>query len=107
MAQLRQQYGEFVAHGAEVLVIAPHSLPAVKRHWEKHQLPMPGLADPKHSVANQYGQEVSLLKLGRMPSLLIVDRAGRIRFTHYAESMRDYPENGELFAALDAIEHEI
>lgn len=103
MAQLRQQYEEFVKRDAEVLAIGP-DLPAVfKLYWAKEKLPFFGLADPQHSVAEQYGQQVKLLKFGRMPALLIVDKKRRVRFSHYAENMRDYPTLEEMFAVLDSL----
>lgn len=72
-------------------------------YWAKEKLPFAGLADPKHTVAERYGQEVSLWKLGRMPALMIVDKKGRIRFMHYAENMRDYPTLQEMYAVLDKL----
>ncbi len=66
-------------------------------------MPFVGLADPQHHVAEQYEQQVSLLKWGRMPALLIVDKKGRIRFSHYAENMRDYPELQEMYEVLDTL----
>ncbi len=103
MAQLRQQYEEFVKRDAKVLAIGP-DLPAVfKLYWAKEKLPFFGLADPQHSVAEQYGQQVKLLKFGRMPALLIVDKKGRVRFTHYAENMKDYPTLQEMYNVLDKL----
>ena len=45
-------------------------------------LPFEGLPDPKARVLKLYGQEVKLIKLGRMPALVIVDKAGLARFVH-------------------------
>ena len=66
-------------------------------------MPFAGLSDSKHEVADLYGQQVKLLKLGRMPALLIVDKQGRVRFAHYADNMRDYPELQEMWDVLDAL----
>lgn len=101
MAQLRQEYEEFLAHDAEVLVVAPDSVTRAQRYWEKHNLPFIGLLDPDHRVANLYDQEVSLLQMGRMPALFVVDKAGQIRFRHHGRSMRDIPSNAEILALLD------
>ena len=103
MAQLRQHYQEFVERDAEVLVVGPDSPAAFKKYWDKEEMPFVGLADPKHSVANRYEQQVSLLKLGRMPALLIVDKKGRVRFMHYAEDMKDYPSLSEMYEVLDGL----
>jgi peroxiredoxin len=66
-------------------------------------LPFIGLPDPAHVVANQYKQEVNLLKMGRMPALLVVDKAGRIRYAHYGHSMSDIPKNREILDLLEAL----
>jgi peroxiredoxin Q/BCP len=104
LAQLRQHHAGFVERDAEILVVGP-DLPAVfKLYWAKEKLPFHGLADPKHTVADRYGQEVSLMKLGRMPAILIVDKKGRIRFTHYAENMRHYPTTQEMYEVLNSLQ---
>jgi len=52
-----------------------------------------GLADPTHTVAKRYGQEVKLLKWGRMPALMVIDKAGQVTYKHYGGSMSDIPPN--------------
>jgi peroxiredoxin len=106
LAQLRQDYQEFVARDAEVLVIGPDGPRAFQRTWEKEAFPFPGLADPQHQVADVYNQEVNLLKLGRMPALIVVDRQGQIRFEHYGESMSDIPLDQEVLELLDELNKE-
>ena len=103
---MRQDYQEFVARDAEVLVIGPDGPRAFQRTWEKEAFPFPGLADPQHKVADVYNQEVNLLKLGRMPALIVVDRQGQIRFEHYGESMSDIPLNQEVLELLDELNKE-
>jgi peroxiredoxin Q/BCP len=66
-------------------------------------MPFPGLPDPKHTVANLYGQEWNLFKLGRVPALMLVDKKGNIRYQHYSDSMTDIPENSLILAMLDKI----
>jgi peroxiredoxin Q/BCP len=100
---LRHDYLEFLAREAEVLVIGPEDRTTFTRYWEKEALPYVGLADPKHRVADLYGQQVKLLKLGRMPALLVIDKSGQIRYRHYANSMRDIPPNDEILALLDQL----
>ncbi|MDL1898272.1 peroxiredoxin family protein [Anaerolineae bacterium CFX7] len=103
MAQLRQHYDEFVKRDTEILAIGPEPQLAFKMYWAKEKLPFIGLADPKHVAADAYEQEVSLLKWGRMPALMIVDKKGHIRFKHYAENMRDYPTLPDMLSPLDEL----
>ena len=101
MAQLRREYNEFVARDAEIVVVGPEDRSAFKTYWEKERLPFVGLADPEHSVADRYGQEVKLLKMGRMPALVVVGKDGAIYYQHYGDSMRDIPANREILTLLE------
>jgi peroxiredoxin Q/BCP len=106
MAQLRQDYVQFVERGAEVVVVGPDDETAFKKYWQDNQLPFVGIPDPQHTILNLYGQEFKLLKMGRMPAQVIVDRKGLVRFAHYGTSMQDIPENDEIFDALDTLNEE-
>jgi peroxiredoxin len=103
MAQLRQDFPEFVKRQAQVVVVGPEDAAAFAAYWQKHDLPFIGLPDPQHSVLKSYGQEINLFKLGRMPAQVIVDKAGLARFVHYGHSMSDIPENAELLSLLDEL----
>jgi len=106
MAQLRQDYQEFLDRQTQVIVVGPEEATAFEAYWRQHDLPFIGLPDPKASVLKLYGQEVNLFRLGRMPAQVIVDKAGVARFVHYGHSMSDIPENGELLALLDQLNAE-
>ena len=101
MAQLRQNYGEFVQRDAEVVVVGPENAEAFAAYWAREELPFVGLPDPKQSVLKLYGQEVNLFKMGRMPAQVIVDKQGRVRYAYYGHAMSDIPEAGGLLALLD------
>jgi peroxiredoxin Q/BCP len=104
MAQLRQEYEKFTERNAEIVVVGPDSEQAFRDYWKKEALPFIGLADPTHTVAKRYGQEVKLLKLGRMPALMIIDRTGEVRYSHYGGAMSDIPPNAQLLAILDELD---
>ncbi len=101
MAQLRQDYSQFVDRNIEVVVVGPENAAAFANYWQKESLPFTGLPDPKHSVLKLYGQEVNLFKLGRMPAQVLIDKAGTARFVHYGDSMQDIPPNEEILALVD------
>jgi peroxiredoxin len=103
MAQLRQDYPQFVARDIEVVVVGPEDARAFAAYWQKESLPFIGLPDPTHSVLKLYGQEVNLFKLGRMPAQVLIDKAGVARFVHYGHSMSDIPKNKEILALGDEI----
>ncbi len=107
MAQLRQDYQKFVDRDAEVVVVGPENHTAFENYWHKDQLPFVGLPDPDHRVADLYGQRVKLLKLGRLPALIVIDKVGQIRYSHYGSSMHDIPDNNKVLALLELLNHEI
>ncbi len=103
MAQLRQDYQEFVNRNTEVIAIGPEDEKSFADWWHNEHMPFTGIADPKHIVAKMYGQQVKVLKLGRMPALVIVDRQGRIRYGHYGKSMSDIPSDKDILSLLDEL----
>ena len=103
MAQLRQDFQQFVERQTQVVVVGPESAPAFMKYWIENELPFIGLPDPSASVLKLYGQEVNLFKLGRMPAQVIIDKAGIARYVHYGHTMSDIPENTELFQLLDGL----
>lgn len=101
MAQLRQDYPQFVERDTEVVVVGPENAAAFAAYWQKESLPFIGLPDPVYSVLKLYGQEVNLFRLGRMPAQVLIDKTGIARFVHYGKSMADIPENEEILALVD------
>ena len=103
MAQLRQDHAEFTARGAEIVVVGPEDAEAFREYWTKQGLPFVGLPDPTHRVAEMYGQKIKLLKFGRMPAMMIIDKAGEIRLKHYGNEMSDIPDNEDVLSFLDEV----
>ncbi len=100
MAQLRNNYEEFVKLNTVVMAIGPDNARAYADFWPAHQIPFIGIPDPKGKVLKRYGQEIKLFKLGRMPAQVIVDKSGLVRYLHYGQSMSDIPANRELLDIL-------
>jgi peroxiredoxin len=103
LAQLRQDYSEFVKRNAEVIALGPDGPNAFKRFWETEKITFIGLADIHSAVAGLYHQEVNWFKAGRMPAVLVIDLEGRIASIDYGESMSDIPTNSDVFKVLDAL----
>ena len=100
MAQLRQDFKAFTDLSTKILVAGPESAEAFRDFWQKEQLPFTGLPDPDHQVLKLYGQEVKLLKLGRMPAQFLIDKKGVVRFAYYSTSMRDITEDAVILTAI-------
>lgn len=106
MAQLRQDYQQFVSRNTEIIAIGPEGAEVFKEWWDKNQMPFTGIADPKHVIADMYGQQVKLVKLGRMPASILIDKSGQIRYTHFGESMADIPKTQEILLLIDNMNKE-
>jgi peroxiredoxin Q/BCP len=106
MAQLRLDYQKFIERDTEIIVVGPDSRSAFKDFWTKNDIPFIGLPDPEHRVADIYGQQVKWLKAGRMPAMMLIDKVGRIRFRHYANSMADIPANQTILGFIDQMNEE-
>jgi peroxiredoxin len=59
--------------------------------------------DEDKKVVKMLHQEVRIIKLGRMPGLLIIDKNGVIQFAYYGENMHDIPKNEVLFEVLEKL----
>ncbi len=103
---MREDYADFQAHDAEILVIGTDARKSFEYHWASQKYPFVGLPDPDSIVPDRYGQQIKLLKFGRMPALMVIDRAGVIRYAHYGNSMSDIPPNHSILALLDKLNRE-
>ena len=70
---------------------------------QKYAKTYPIFYDESKKIPEILNQEVKLLKLGRMPGLLVVDKEGIIQYAYYGENMHDIPENDEILEVLRKI----
>ena len=104
MAQLRQDYEEFVARETAVIAVGPEDAESFASYFGENHLPFIGLPDPKHTVLKLYGQEIKLFKFGRMPAQVLVDKAGVARFVHYGHNMQDIPTTLDMLDLIDVLD---
>jgi peroxiredoxin len=106
LTQLRWDAPAFESRRAVILAITPDRPEQVRSYWEREQLPYPGFADPDHRVASLYRQSVDLFGQGRLPSVVMVDRRGEIRYRYDGTSAPDLPSSETLLGELDRINRE-
>ena len=104
MAQLRRDYSLFQERETIVVAVGPEEKEPFAHYWEDNHMPFIGIPDPEHRVADLYGQKVSIIKLGRMPAQMIIDKQGILRYVHYGNSMKDIPNNEEVIRLLNEIQ---
>jgi peroxiredoxin len=100
MAQLRQDYQKYVELDTEVIAIGPEDTKAFTRWWHDHKMPFVGIPDPKHDIAKLYTQKFNILRGGRLPALMVIEKEGKLRLRHYGDSPRDIPTDEEILALL-------
>lgn len=103
---MRDEYEKFQARNVAVLAVGPNTQAAFQQYWEKEVIPLTGIPDPEHHIAVKFRQQVNLFKLGRMPLMCIIDKEGKIRYSHSGVSMEDIPENQTLLDVIDALTEE-
>lgn len=103
MMQLHQDYNVFKEKDTEIVAIGPENAQKFREYWEENNLEFHGIPDEEHSVLKLYGQEVNLFKLGRMPAQMLIDKQGILKYIHYGHSMKDIPENEEIFELIDKL----
>lgn len=74
-----------------------------KKMEEKYARTYPVFYDETKEVPKLLNQEIRLIKLGRMPGLLVVDKKGIIQYAYYGKNMHDIPENDEIIEVLKKI----
>lgn len=83
-----------------ILVTGPDGPDAFRDAWSREKYPFRGIPDPDHKIAKLYGQRWRLLGLGRQPSVVVIDPAGRIVSRHDGGQMWDIPPNNEVLALI-------
>ena len=100
---MREDYAKFAARGAEILAIGPGGPEDFRTVWASEKFPYPGVPDPKHRIAKLFEQAWRLLGLGRQPTIVVIDRDGRIRSRHDGKQMWDIPSNTEVLSLLERL----
>ena len=104
MARLHDAQADIRARNAEIVIVGPDSPEAFRRHWIAGGYDFVGIPDPERRILRRYGQQVKLMRLGRLPATLVLDRAGIVRYVHYGGSMMDIPPIETIIKVLDALE---
>ena len=88
------------------MAVGPENPGDFSDYWRSRDMPFTGIPDPGHDIENLYGQQVKMLKFGRMPAIFVIDKQGKIRFRHYGDSMSDIPKDEDILSLLDDINKE-
>ena len=100
---MKRDFDEFRARKTAIVVVVPHSAKKTEEYWASEELPYIGIPDEDGKLANLYGQEWKLLKLGRMPAMFVINRDGSLAFAQYGQSMSDIPRNRSVLKILEGL----
>ena len=107
MEQLLQDYQKYVESNTEVIVIGPESPEEFAKWWHEHKMPFVGIPDPNHSIAKLFGQEIRLFYGGRLPAMVVIDKAFKIRASYISGSPSDIPSDDEVLSLISNLNQEI
>ncbi|MBD3229692.1 MAG: redoxin domain-containing protein [Candidatus Lokiarchaeota archaeon] len=102
MGRLAARYDDFQSLDTELYPILVDKIGNAKKMEEKYAKgKFPIYYDEEKNVSKLLKQEVKILKLGRMPGLLIIDKEGVIQYAYYSSSMKDIPKNNDVIAVIE------
>ena len=93
MGKLSAYYKQFQEQHTDlypILVDKEKNAKKMEKKYARGRFPI--YYDREKEVAKALNQQKKLLKLGRLPGLLIVDKQGIIQYAYYSDNMHDIPE---------------
>lgn len=98
------RYGDFKDLDTELYPILVDSLNNAKKMETKYaKEKFPIYYDEDKEVSKLLHQQWKLLKLGRMPGMIIINKEGIIKWAYYSDSMSDIPKNKDVLEVLKEI----
>jgi peroxiredoxin len=106
LASYARKFEEFEKRGAQIAGISVDPPPNNARMVGKLLLPFPLLSDPEGELARLYGLWNAEEGVA-VPSVVVVDQQGEVRYLYSGSDIADRPEDEELFAVLDELDSRI
>ena len=106
LASYARKFEEFEKRGAQIAGISVDPPPDNARMVGKLLLPYPLLSDPEGELARLCGLWNAEEGVA-VPSVVVVDQQGEVRYLYSGSDIADRPEDEELFAVLDELDSRI
>ena len=94
-----EDFDQFAGHGVEILPISVDSTASLREFKNKLQMKTELLSDFKRDISREYG----VLNEDRFYSnraYFLIDKEGRVRWSHIEDKNGERRENSEIFAAI-------
>lgn len=97
-----EDFDQFAGRGVEVLPISVDSVPTLREFKNKLQMKTELLSDFRREVARAYGV-LNDAKFYSNRAYFLIDRDGRVRWSHVETNNSERRENEEIFAAMELL----
>jgi peroxiredoxin len=97
-----EDFDQFVGNGVEVLPISVDAIPSLREFKNKLQMKTELLSDFRRDISRAYG----VLNEDRFFSnraYFLIDKSGRVRWSHIEGNNSERRDNSELFAAIQLL----
>ncbi len=88
---MSEQYGEFKASGAEIIVVSKDPLDKATDFLLRREVPFTCLMDPDHGMFEAYGVPSTIISLGQRPASFVIDSQGCIAYHNVGRQQWDIP----------------
>ena len=106
MGRLGKDYEKFEALNAVLYPITADKVENAQKLETKYgKGKFPVYYDENKKVTKLLNQQWRLVKMGRMPGLLVIDKDGIIQWAYYSDSMHDIPKNAVVLEVLEKLPH--
>src|SRR3954471_14956227 len=102
LACFTEDFDQFTGRGVEILPISVDAVPSLREFKNKLQMKTDLLSDFKRDISRAYG----VLNEDRFYSnraYFLIDREGRVRWSHVERNNSDRRENAEIFSAIERL----
>jgi peroxiredoxin len=94
-----EDFDQFAGHGVEILPISVDAVPSLKEFKNKLQMKTELLSDFKREISRAYGV-LNEDKFYSNRAYFLIDKEGRVRWSHVEGNNSQKRENSEILAAI-------
>lgn len=102
LACFTEDFDRFAGHGVEILPISVDSVPSLREFKNKLQMKTELLSDFRREISRAYGV-LNDTKFYSNRAYFLIDRDGRVRWSHVETNNSERRENEEIFAAMELL----
>ena len=102
LACFTEDFDRFIGRGVEILPISVDSVPSLREFKNKLQMKTDLLSDFRREVSRAYGV-LNDAKFYSNRAYFLIDKEGRMRWSHMETNNSERRENEEIFAAMELL----